>query len=168
MFRTKIDWVLEQLDKSVGIYKVDLLSTEEIDNSAAKGFAATSYKLVGGGKDVIAFRGTDFDLNPFGGLWEFVKDVFNGWLPSFNVLGDAFEFGGASTDFQPAYALDFYKLVTKQDANGRHPDGPVPGDIVLTGHFAMKTSAKGDNSTARARTNAEPLPSVMEERNFRT
>ena len=92
------------------------------------GFHAEAYDTPYG--RVIAYRGTDFDLGSFSGLWEFSKDVFNGRLPSWNVFGAEFGPSPISCDLQPAYALEFYELATEEAANGRHPDDPVPQDEV--------------------------------------
>ena len=93
---------MESLSEQVGVYDVTSKSTKEIADSTSAGFAAASYE--GNSETVIAFRGTDFDLGSFNGLWELGKDMFNGWLPSWNVSGDQFELGAMSAGFQPAYA----------------------------------------------------------------
>ncbi|MCP4096562.1 MAG: hypothetical protein GY748_10010, partial [Planctomycetaceae bacterium] len=123
---------MRDLDTNVGDWEVDAVASEKLPDSSSSGFEAVSY--TSGDDTIISYRGTDFDFSTWDGVQEFLKDVGNGWLSSFGILGDSFEFAGEeATTFQPKWANEFYKIVTGREAYEDGEEG-APGEVILTGH----------------------------------
>jgi hypothetical protein len=119
---------IRDLGNTVGEWQADKVASTELRGSSASGFEAVSY--TSGNQTIISYRGTDFDFSSKEGFLEFLKDISSGWLSSFNVFGDSFEFAGQELyKFQPAWADEFYKVVT-----GKEADEGGAENVTLTGH----------------------------------